>query len=240
MGNYSWKRITSTEAQTIFKFPESIASNPNNELYLLYYGDKSYINEWKIVAFLTYPNQDNILTFHVCSLDDEQIEYFDGHLRHPFNLPRIGQYLNLERDVLPSLINLLSSQAQQLLPLFSEPSESLIPLPNESPISLAITNVYKNVDRTLAKTSLYQQIPPQNSLSDNSITILKFITSIKDKNKGTFFTIYQVNPEQLNSLTYSSFANSSIATIALGKNGLLELKELFELQLKYMDELTHP
>ena len=95
--------------------PPELAFRQGNRFYLAksQYGS-DFDGPWPLLAFLSDPDREDVITFHICTLDSNLIDILEKQRKSPLEQLR-GQYLNMSRQAVIGLVQLLSSAADSMI-----------------------------------------------------------------------------------------------------------------------------
>lgn len=222
----AWIQLPAEKAHAFYRVPSELASSGRNHFYGAAHHPRDADGPWPLLAFLPAP-EAGIITFCFNTVEVEQLA---DKAFTPLHQP--GGYLNLDREALAELIELLRSFAATLT------SGPAAPLPMFQPIEASKLADFglRTTWFAAARERYYQQIydPLELPGTENTRTVL--ILSAGRRTPGRARLYFKVAHFPRQALRQPSFdvLDDALARINLHRAGMEEFARLLEGQLGNM------
>lgn len=221
----TWIQLSPDKVHSQYRVPLDIATSEENTFFgtQCQPGNNPYDDgPWSLVAFLGNQEQPNVVTFQISHIDFEDLEFED------FNpLTDYAGHLNLEKQELIDLINLLISYAKTIKPTQVKTTKMFVPLDYLKLVDFRFdTFLFPKMKQKF----YYQVYEPRLKAEDDSTATIVSLSTGPEQPSHTYL---KVSHFLLKSLGEPSFnpADYSIGKINLDRSGMEELASILQTHL---------
>jgi hypothetical protein len=200
-----------------YKVPELIAKDPDNIFFGIERNPFDLDGPWPFLAFVINEKNPKILTFHICDIYPEALEYAD------FNPLDSTGFLYLTKEGFNDLLSIIDEVKNQYFPDKKLENQG----PSFKRIKGKELRKLRIDDRKFPKNRqiYYLQVDKSIGKSDQIYSVLYFSWELQyKKNKHAMFKIMSFSKEMLENEGFDP-EDYGLAYIALDKNGLNQLSE---------------